>query len=297
MSRHLSRHLIATYLQEQLDHTVRLVRLTQLSSNLPKYNKKKLIGSSLPRSIISIDIGIKNLAYVHITSHLKILDWKKIALDLKSFEPKDIIDQLIPLVNQSFLPKPNSHNNNENDNYRNDNEGQVDLFIIERQNFRAFSSAIITNVMMIESMLFALLTTLSDHRHHHHQRYRFEVQSSFSTGVNQYLNRMIRREVKSVDSDYPEDEIARWLRDLGKNPKVKEYLGQGAHGRRGRKNFSKLLAQYWINDHANLCSKEITDYFNNAKKKDDLADCLLQGLVYLGCRRFSIHEANKWIIE
>ncbi|CAG8491993.1 10382_t:CDS:2 [Acaulospora morrowiae] len=291
VSNKLSHHLLVTYLKEQVDCAERLLlqpdeklKLGSIAGKLNKASESqletyKVVGSSLPKSIISIDVGIKNLAYVHMTCSGKILDWKTFSLNLESSKPKDFIEKLLPIVHQVFLPKQFSSNCD-------DNRETVDMFIIERQSFRQKASAHLINVMIVESMLFALLS-YKNHK---------KVQSSSPLVVNGYLDMIMSIEDDSINKKqhYLEGiDIAHWLHAQGKKSEIKKYLR--SHKR--TKKLSKLLVDYWIKDHPNLCSEEFSKYFSEAEKKDDLADCFIQGLVYLSCKRSSILEAYRWILE
>ncbi|RIB22849.1 ribonuclease H-like domain-containing protein [Gigaspora rosea] len=239
-------------------HLITINQKSQLKSNNKSINHGKV--DKLP-SIISIDIGVKNFAYVHLTSNYQIIDWKKFSLDLDSFNPKNFFEKLQPIVHKTFLSKEN-----------------VDAFIIERQCFRKRTSMNVQNVITIELMLYALLCD--------RVKDPLQVQSIHPFSVSNYLNTMLKVEEQNRYF-HSKDFMTKWFQEQGKKTEVQKYLG--------KKTLSTILARNWINDHLHLCSGELAKYFLESKKKDDLADCLLQGFVYLESRRFSIMEAHKWI--
>ncbi|CAG8505275.1 13632_t:CDS:2 [Dentiscutata erythropus] len=229
-----------------------------LSQHLITINQKAQLDKLT--SIISIDIGVKNFAYVHLTSNYQIIDWKKLSFNLDSFSPKSFFEKLQPIVHKTFLSKEN-----------------IDAFIIERQSFYKRISMDVQSVITIELMLYALLSD--------RVKDPLQVQSIHPLSVSNYLNTMLKAEEQN--QHFHSDRMTRWFQEQGKKTEIRKYLGT--------KKLSTTLARNWINDHLHLCSNELVKYFLESKKKDDLADCLLQGFVYLESRKFSIMEARKWL--
>ena len=60
--------------------------------------------------------------------------------------------------------------------------------------------------------------------------------------------------------------------------KLKPFIGKEKTTYNERKKLSKQITQYLCENYYDSCT---LDFYNSCKKKDDLADCLLQGLDYI----------------
>ncbi|KAJ1752023.1 hypothetical protein LPJ79_001546 [Coemansia sp. RSA 1821] len=96
----------------------------------------------VPREIVSIDIGFRNLAFAHISSDGRVLAWKRVELLPEAvFEPWVLATAVEGLV-QNTLPV---------------RVASQCTYIIEHQRFRSQGSAAVTNSAMVNNLVEALL--------------------------------------------------------------------------------------------------------------------------------------------
>ncbi|KAJ2589400.1 hypothetical protein H4R99_007474 [Coemansia sp. RSA 1722] len=98
--------------------------------------------SFVPEEVVSIDIGFRNLAFAHMSSSGQVLDWRRVEL-LKeaAFEPW-VLASVVEEFVQSVLPvRP----------------ATACTYVIEHQRFRSQGSAAVTNSVMVNNLIEALL--------------------------------------------------------------------------------------------------------------------------------------------
>ncbi|CAG8564343.1 5808_t:CDS:2 [Ambispora leptoticha] len=267
----------------------------------------KLRFYSIPQSIVSIDIGSKNLAYVHLTKDLRILDWQLHQFDLKVLEIGCFGPSVLSFVHDTLLPKQNIEN--------------LGSFVLERQPFRTFASSGILKLITLETTLYTVLLDrakegVSVESLTPIQTARFvdarlgnlekseddsnnDKEEKPSNSKKKKLNKESKTLKKSIVKEFSagiglEDDhyYTTWLDSIGKSSSISNLKRTG---NRNRKRLSKSIVKNWLADHKNLYTDEQFDYYNNAKKKDDLTDCLLQALSYYNYRKTSLREAFRWI--
>ncbi|KAJ2522992.1 hypothetical protein GGI11_000991 [Coemansia sp. RSA 2049] len=96
----------------------------------------------VPNEVVSIDIGYKNLAFAHVSRTGRVLGWKRVEL-LKNatFEPW-ILAQVVDEYVRGILPI---------------HSASKCTYLIEHQRFRSQGSAAVTNSIMINNLVEALL--------------------------------------------------------------------------------------------------------------------------------------------
>ncbi|KAJ1860676.1 hypothetical protein LPJ73_001280 [Coemansia sp. RSA 2703] len=96
----------------------------------------------VPKEIVSIDIGFRNLAFVHISRDGTVLDWRRVEL-LKeaAFEPW-VLSNVVAEFVQNVLPLRKS---------------ALCTYLIEHQRFRSQGSAAVTDSVMVNNLVEALL--------------------------------------------------------------------------------------------------------------------------------------------
>ncbi|KAJ2723541.1 hypothetical protein GGI07_002579 [Coemansia sp. Benny D115] len=113
---------------------------------------EKIHRAYIPKHLVSIDIGFRNLAFTHITRDGKVVDWRRVELLSEAvFEPWVLAPVVQNLVNDALPIKPQT----------------LCTFIIEHQRFRSQGSAAVTNSVMVnnlvESLLYANLLHMGAH--------------------------------------------------------------------------------------------------------------------------------------
>ncbi|KAJ1886836.1 hypothetical protein LPJ66_009430 [Kickxella alabastrina] len=99
-------------------------------------------GSFVPKEVVSIDIGFRNLAFAHISRSGKVIDWRRVEL-LKeaAFEPW-ILAAVVEEFVHNVLPARSAASC---------------TYVIEHQRFRSQGSAAVTNSVMVNNLIEALL--------------------------------------------------------------------------------------------------------------------------------------------
>ncbi|CAG8499396.1 10534_t:CDS:1 [Ambispora gerdemannii] len=254
---------------------------------------------SIPQSIVSIDVGVKNLAYVHVTKDLRILDWKLHQFNFDVFEIGYFGPSVLSFIHDILLPKQDIEN--------------LGGFVVEHQPFRAIASFEILKVIAIETALCAVLLDrikkgvtvetlipLKTARFLDSKLGSIKESAEDSEGEDEKKSNSKKKKSKILNksskkeelTDFDDDHYTTWMDNLGKMASVSKIKKTG---NANRKKLSKSIVKSWLADHKNLYTKEQLDYYKDAKKKDDLADCLLQAFSYYNYRKTSIREAFKWI--
>ncbi|KAI8325019.1 hypothetical protein GQ54DRAFT_295831 [Martensiomyces pterosporus] len=102
----------------------------------------KIHNAFIPDEVVSIDIGFKNLAFAHISRSGEVIEWRRTEL-LKeaTFEPWVLAETVERFVQERLPVRPASSC----------------TYIIEHQRFRSQGSAAVTNSVMVNNLIEALL--------------------------------------------------------------------------------------------------------------------------------------------
>ncbi|KAJ2493759.1 hypothetical protein IWW37_000390 [Coemansia sp. RSA 2050] len=96
----------------------------------------------IPREVVSIDIGFRNLAFAHITRCGKVLDWRRVELLTEAnFEPWTLASVVERFVQTELPVRPAS----------------TCTYLIEHQRFRSQGSAAVTDSVMVNNLIETLL--------------------------------------------------------------------------------------------------------------------------------------------
>ncbi|KAJ1721409.1 hypothetical protein LPJ53_004071 [Coemansia erecta] len=116
-------------------------RYSETNKNKAK-SASEIYKSFVPREVISIDIGFRNLAFVHISRDGTVLDWRRVELLKEAvFEPW-VLSSVVAKFVQNVLPMRTS---------------ALCTYIIEHQRFRSQGSAAVTDSVMVNNLVEALL--------------------------------------------------------------------------------------------------------------------------------------------
>ncbi|KAG9306693.1 hypothetical protein G9A89_004240 [Geosiphon pyriformis] len=310
LARRLAEHFYAIYEEEKKARA--LTKCTSPLSTLVKDPKASLI---IPESIISLDIGYKNLAYAHVTKDLRIIDWKTHDFQMDKFDHKLFGPVIREFVHTVLLPKQM-------------HQVKVAAFVMERQAFRMFCSLPLLKVMTVETAIYMLLLDRVEKD--------VKIESLSPLKMARYLDSQLWGDYKeSTENDQSDeedtcklaesndeecsdneflippdesqnrielnkekdpDDFSAWLSEYGQVPTlVTMKKTKKSTGNNQRKKISKLLVKNWLRDHKDRCPECLLQCFTKAKKKDDLADALLQAFIYYNFQKTSIKQAFSWI--
>lgn len=209
-------------------------------------------------SVLSFDLGYRNLAFCHLSKDAEILDWARVDLDLPSFHPS----VTVPIIRQFIKDRIQ------------DNLKTADRVLIEQQRARTGSSfgilEPILRVNSVEAILWGGLYEAVDKMN--------RPQLKIKPVLGQAVNSLWQPELDQVIADNP---------DRFSKMKVGYYH---------KKQVSTLLVQYWLDTNTVIkCSDQFRAMFKAEKKKDDLSDCLIQALAWYRWSNFSKEYTKKFI--
>ncbi|KAI7882279.1 ribonuclease H-like protein [Lichtheimia hyalospora FSU 10163] len=212
----------------------------------------------VPTSVVSLDLGYRNLAHVHLRHDNTIIAWDRIDLDIpeeSSFHPSVSAPFVRRYIQSSLEPLLFS---------KNDNVGAV---LVEQQRYREGGAAAVLEttirVNCVEAMLWYALYDMVD-RH-----------DSLRTIPLMAIQR------QAVDRVWAPDWEKFITPSLSKSKKSKTYQKKQA--------CSRLVEQWLQEDQVVKCrNTQIKDAFIQQGKKDDLSDCLLQAMTWYQWRRFMV---------
>ncbi|KAL9547768.1 hypothetical protein MBANPS3_006013 [Mucor bainieri] len=189
------------------------------------------------RSILSFDLGYRNLAYCHLDANKTVLDWARVDLDLPSFHPSVVA----PIVRQFIKDRVMQ------------NLEVADRVLVEQQRNRSNGSHTILEgtirVNCVEAILWTGLYEGVD---------RIHRQVSMTPVLRQNIDRAWKDEIQQVIDEDPH-----------RLSKLKSSYGQ-------KKLAGVYLVQQWLDtDTMITCSDRFKDMYAAEKKKDDLSDCLI----------------------
>jgi hypothetical protein len=211
-------------------------------------------------SVLSFDLGYRNLAYCHLSRDAKILDWARVDLDLPSFHPSVIA----PVVRQFIRNKVLN------------NLKVADMVLVEQQRARSGGSFAVLEstlrVNCVEAVLWGGLCEAAD--------LVKRPELKMAPLIRQSVDRVWQAELDAVILENPQ-----------RFSKIKA-------GYYHKKQAGSLLVQKWLDTNTVVnCSEEFKTMFGAEKKKDDLSDCLIQALAWYKWERFSKNYIENFIDE
>ncbi|KAJ1915305.1 hypothetical protein H4219_004392 [Mycoemilia scoparia] len=276
------------------------IPLTDLSAKITSRDVPTICAEAVPNQVVSIDIGYRNMAFIHMTRDRQILDWKHVELlPNSSYEPWEVSKKIREFVTQ-LLPKIDC------------TQGS---YIIEHQRFRTNGGSAVSNSIMLTNVIEALIySNLGLHDSH--------VDAINPAAVSAYLD------LPALSNKYQESlNNADLLWTLSQKNKTKKSSRLSASRHRFKKKIAIAIVDSWLNGVGNdiesstmetTTTKKDTkkpkgrsktppptdlelpqplvkigyndeennlvqwrQYFELQKKKDDLSDCLLQAMVWL----------------
>lgn len=217
----------------------------------------------VPASVVSLDLGYRNLAQIHLRHDNTIIAWDRIDLDIpeESFHPSVSAPFVRRYIQSNLEPLLLG------------NDDTVGAVLVEQQRYREAGAAAVLEttirVNCVEAMLWYALYDMVD-RHD-------SLQSIPLMAIQ-------RQAVDRVWAPYWEKFISP---SLAMSKRSKTYQKKQACSR---------LVEHWLQqDQVVTCrDTQIKDGFLQEGKKDDLSDCLLQAMTWYQWRRFMvdyIHDA------
>lgn len=211
-------------------------------------------------SVLSFDLGYRNLAFCLLSKDAEILDWARVDLDLPSFHPS----VTVPIIRQFIKDRIQVHLN------------VADKVLIEQQRARTGSSfgilEPILRVNSVEAILWGGLYEAADKIN--------RPQLTLQPVLGQAVNSLWQPELDQIIAD---------------NPDRFNNIKQGYYH---KKQVSTLLVQYWLDSNTVIqCSDHFKSMFQAEKKKDDLSDCLIQALAWYRWSKFSKEYKEKLYLD
>ncbi|KAG1471600.1 hypothetical protein G6F56_002036 [Rhizopus delemar] len=209
------------------------------------------------QSVLSFDLGYRNLAFCHINQDATVLDWARVDLKLSEFHPST----MAPIVRKFLAERVE------------ENLKTSDVVIAERQRARSCGAKEvlehILRVTAVEGMLWSGL-------HETAERLK-KSELTFVAQGRQQVDVSLADDLQAVMND-----------DVMRFAKIKR-PGYA------KKQASISLVQKWLYDVEKPpihVSDELKMMFAQESKKDDLSDCLLQAVVWYKWRDFRRNYAN-----
>ncbi|KAI8647629.1 ribonuclease H-like domain-containing protein [Parasitella parasitica] len=188
-------------------------------------------------SILSFDLGYRNLAYCHLSANKTVLDWARVDLDLPSFHPSVVAPIVRKFIKDKVLQ----------------NLEVVDRVLVEQQRARTGgSSNVFEHTLRVNCVEAVLWCGLFE---------GIEMTKRNTVKMNPTLrhciDRVWRDDLQAVMAEAPQ-----------KFTKIKV-------GQYQKKQAGAMLVQKWLDtDTVVTCPDHFKEMYALEKKKDDLSDCL-----------------------
>ena len=252
-----------------------------------------------PQGIISIDMGIRNLAYCQITlppsptgiSSPIISAWERIAVAPKADNLPDVSPKNAKVL-EAFDPATYSQHAYEliTRLLRSSSPKSITHILIERQRFRSMGGSAVQEwtlrVNMFEAMLYAVLKTL-----HHQGIWKgsvwpimpSKVGKFWLDGLNEERMTKKRKSKKGNGNDMEDGSLKHAAKTNGKREKIELVNQWLQEGRRFElREGAKETGNAWLRKKKIGGRKKTVDgEGGKLGKLDDLADCLLQGFAWV----------------
>ncbi|KAL1921519.1 uncharacterized protein VTP21DRAFT_11235 [Calcarisporiella thermophila] len=226
--------------------------------------------NAVPSSVISLDLGFANLAFVHLDREGHVLDWKRVRLNVgPGYDPLVYAKAVEGVMRELTALKAMA-------------------YVVERQRVRTLGSPnVLQTVLMVnfvEAMIHAFLVQ-------HRQTYPDTVvEYVLPRNVGRHFgldemkagNALIRKSANKRDAPIENEE------DKSAKNSARNYYE--------KKRRSVLMVEEWIStDKCIKCTDDFKVMFTNEAKKDDLSDCLLQAVAWMEWRKNAFEEAKRYI--
>lgn len=211
----------------------------------------------IPATIVSFDLGYRNLAHVRLDSENNILQWVRVDLELTDFHPSVSAPAVRRYVKQYIEPLLVA------------DDKPVGAIVVEQQRYRENGGfAVLEHTIRVNSIEAMLWYALHD------------VLERRGTKVAN-MDAIPRQGVDRVWRPAWEPLMPIPLKPSRfKKPSTYHHKKQAC---------SRLVGQWLQNGQVVQCnSDDLKDMFLLERKKDDLSDCLLQGLTWYQWRKFTL---------